>query len=88
MFTSSLVARVAGSWTRGSERNNMGKTQQQQLLDESALLNIPSYYTTTNDSTTPASARRFKRVCVFCGSSSGNGTVFSNVALDLGRELV
>lgn len=67
----------------------MGKTQQPQLLDESALLNIPSYYTTTtNDSTTPSSARRFTRVCVFCGSSSGNGTVFSNVALDLGRELV
>ena len=79
MFASSLVARVAGSCTRVSGRNNMGKTQQ--LLDD-------SYYPTTNDSTTPASARRFTTVCVFCGSSSGNGTVFSNVALDLGRELV
>ncbi|KAK1289881.1 Cytokinin riboside 5'-monophosphate phosphoribohydrolase LOG8 [Acorus calamus] len=32
--------------------------------------------------------RRFKRVCVFCGSNSGNRTVFSDAALDLGHELV
>eukprot|EP00262_Sarcandra_glabra_P012541 TRINITY_DN3258_c0_g1_i1.p1 TRINITY_DN3258_c0_g1~~TRINITY_DN3258_c0_g1_i1.p1 ORF type:complete len:215 (-),score=44.47 TRINITY_DN3258_c0_g1_i1:169-813(-) len=31
---------------------------------------------------------KFKRVCVFCGSSSGNRTVFSDAALDLGNELV
>ncbi|OVA04459.1 Cytokinin riboside 5'-monophosphate phosphoribohydrolase LOG [Macleaya cordata] len=31
---------------------------------------------------------RFKRVCVFCGSNSGNREVFSNAALDLGNELV
>ncbi|XP_077254197.1 cytokinin riboside 5'-monophosphate phosphoribohydrolase LOG8-like [Tasmannia lanceolata] len=30
----------------------------------------------------------FRRVCVFCGSSSGNRTVFSDAALDLGNELV
>ncbi|KAG0491828.1 hypothetical protein HPP92_004871 [Vanilla planifolia] len=31
---------------------------------------------------------RFKRICVFCGSNSGNRAVFSDAALDLGRELV
>ncbi|PIA64275.1 hypothetical protein AQUCO_00100035v1 [Aquilegia coerulea] len=31
---------------------------------------------------------KFKSVCVFCGSSSGNRKVFSDAALDLGNELV
>ncbi|MQM08414.1 hypothetical protein Taro_041263 [Colocasia esculenta] len=31
---------------------------------------------------------RFKRVCVFCGSKSGNRDVFSDAALELGHELV
>lgn len=35
-----------------------------------------------------ASNGRFKRICVFCGSSSGNKTAFSDAALDLGKELV
>lgn len=30
----------------------------------------------------------FKRVCVFCGSNPGNKKIFSDAALDLGRELV
>lgn len=32
--------------------------------------------------------RTFKRICVFCGSSSGKKDIFSNVALSLGRDLV
>ncbi|KAF8393598.1 hypothetical protein HHK36_021842 [Tetracentron sinense] len=31
---------------------------------------------------------KFKRICVFCGSNSGNRTVFSDAALELGNELV
>ncbi|XP_057480566.1 cytokinin riboside 5'-monophosphate phosphoribohydrolase LOG8-like isoform X1 [Actinidia eriantha] len=31
---------------------------------------------------------KFKRVCVFCGSNSGNRKVFSDAAIDLGNELV
>ncbi|XP_042514011.1 probable cytokinin riboside 5'-monophosphate phosphoribohydrolase LOGL1 isoform X2 [Macadamia integrifolia] len=31
---------------------------------------------------------KFKTVCVFCGSKSGNRKIFSDAALDLGRELV
>ncbi|KAK6925780.1 LOG family, partial [Dillenia turbinata] len=31
---------------------------------------------------------KFKRVCVYCGSKSGNRKIFSDAALDLGRELV
>ncbi|OWM63375.1 hypothetical protein CDL15_Pgr022120 [Punica granatum] len=31
---------------------------------------------------------KFKRVCVFCGSQSGNRKVFSDAALELGDELV
>ncbi|KAG6508705.1 hypothetical protein ZIOFF_034085 [Zingiber officinale] len=31
---------------------------------------------------------KFKRICVFCGSNSGNRTVFSDAAFDLGREMV
>ncbi|MQL85928.1 hypothetical protein Taro_018457 [Colocasia esculenta] len=30
----------------------------------------------------------FKRVCVFCGSNSGNRSVFSDAAMELGHELV
>ncbi|KAG6524695.1 hypothetical protein ZIOFF_014630 [Zingiber officinale] len=29
----------------------------------------------------------FKRICVFCGSNSGNRTVFSDAAVELGRQL-
>lgn len=31
---------------------------------------------------------KFKRVCVFCGSNSGNRQVFSDSAIQLGNELV
>ncbi|KAL1544635.1 Cytokinin riboside 5'-monophosphate phosphoribohydrolase log8 [Salvia divinorum] len=31
---------------------------------------------------------KFKRVCVFCGSNVGYRKIFSDAALDLGRELV
>ncbi|OVA19584.1 Cytokinin riboside 5'-monophosphate phosphoribohydrolase LOG [Macleaya cordata] len=31
---------------------------------------------------------KFKKVCVFCGSNSGNRKIYSDAALDLGRELV
>ncbi|XP_022730542.1 probable cytokinin riboside 5'-monophosphate phosphoribohydrolase LOGL1 [Durio zibethinus] len=31
---------------------------------------------------------KFKRVCVFCGSNSGNRKIFSDAALDLGAHLV
>ncbi|GKV16154.1 hypothetical protein SLE2022_173550 [Rubroshorea leprosula] len=31
---------------------------------------------------------RFKRVCVFCGSSAGKRTCYGDAALELGRELV
>eukprot|EP01018_Ginkgo_biloba_P031253 Gb_18238 [translate_table: standard] len=34
------------------------------------------------------SNKRFRRICVFCGSSSGNKSIFSDAALDLGKELV
>ncbi|MED6219747.1 Cytokinin riboside 5'-monophosphate phosphoribohydrolase log8 [Stylosanthes scabra] len=31
---------------------------------------------------------KFKRLCVFCGSNSGNREVFSDAAIELGNELV
>ncbi|KAL0736066.1 hypothetical protein Bca4012_012276 [Brassica carinata] len=31
---------------------------------------------------------RFRKVCVFCGSNSGNRQVFSDAAIELGNELV
>ncbi|XP_015878837.1 cytokinin riboside 5'-monophosphate phosphoribohydrolase LOG8 isoform X1 [Ziziphus jujuba] len=31
---------------------------------------------------------KFRTVCVFCGSNSGHRKIFSDAALDLGRELV
>jgi predicted Rossmann-fold nucleotide-binding protein len=37
---------------------------------------------------TSGASKRFKKLCVFCGSSSGKKGVFSNEALNLGRELV
>ncbi|KAJ3694979.1 hypothetical protein LUZ60_000356 [Juncus effusus] len=32
--------------------------------------------------------RKFRTICVFCGSNSGNRKVFSDAALELGQELV
>ncbi|XP_008790812.1 probable cytokinin riboside 5'-monophosphate phosphoribohydrolase LOG4 isoform X1 [Phoenix dactylifera] len=32
--------------------------------------------------------RKFRRICVFCGSRSGNRTSFSDATLDLGKQLV
>lgn len=67
----------------------MGKLQQQlqelhlKVEGSAQLKSSPTFFATN-----PKASKRFKRVCVFCGSSSGNGTVFSDVALDLGRELV
>uniref|UniRef100_A0A7N0V2A0 Cytokinin riboside 5'-monophosphate phosphoribohydrolase n=1 Tax=Kalanchoe fedtschenkoi TaxID=63787 RepID=A0A7N0V2A0_KALFE len=34
------------------------------------------------------SMNKFKKICVFCGSNSGNRDVFGDAALDLGNELV
>jgi hypothetical protein len=31
---------------------------------------------------------RFKRTCVFCGSSQGNKTTYRDAAVDLAKELV
>lgn len=31
---------------------------------------------------------KFKRICVFCGSSPGNKTSYKDAAIELGRELV
>ncbi|KAE9620563.1 hypothetical protein Lal_00019806 [Lupinus albus] len=31
---------------------------------------------------------RFKRICVFCGSSPGNKTTYKDAAIELGKELV
>lgn len=33
-------------------------------------------------------ASRFKRICVFCGASAGKKTLYINVALELGQEMV
>ncbi|MCO5587107.1 hypothetical protein L7F22_041054 [Adiantum nelumboides] len=35
-----------------------------------------------------AKKSKFRRICVFCGSSSGNKRIFSDAALELGKELV
>ncbi|KAL3701532.1 hypothetical protein R1sor_019554 [Riccia sorocarpa] len=39
-------------------------------------------------SKTDRGSSRFKRICVFCGSSSGKKSLYRNVALDLGKEMV
>ncbi|KAL2649401.1 hypothetical protein R1flu_017529 [Riccia fluitans] len=41
-----------------------------------------------NGSKMDRGSSRFKRICVFCGSSSGKKTLYKNVALDLGKEMV
>ncbi|GLJ53045.1 hypothetical protein SUGI_1129960 [Cryptomeria japonica] len=35
-----------------------------------------------------SNTRRFRRICVFCGSSFGNKEIFSQATLELGKELV
>jgi predicted Rossmann-fold nucleotide-binding protein len=42
----------------------------------------------TAAATTGVGDSGFKRICVFCGSSSGNKTVYLEVARELGTELV
>lgn len=37
---------------------------------------------------TTAKSSRFKRICVFCGSSSGNNPVYRHAAVQLGDQLV
>jgi predicted Rossmann-fold nucleotide-binding protein len=34
------------------------------------------------------SSSRFKRICVFCGSSQGKKTSYHDAAIDLSKELV
>ncbi|KAL1564393.1 Cytokinin riboside 5'-monophosphate phosphoribohydrolase log1 [Salvia divinorum] len=36
----------------------------------------------------PAPSRKFKRICVFCGSRAGNKPSFTDAALQLGKQLV
>jgi predicted Rossmann-fold nucleotide-binding protein len=31
---------------------------------------------------------KFKRICVYCGSSSGNKPTYQEAAVELGKELV
>jgi hypothetical protein len=86
-----IITAAGGCSSRVCKKlSNMGKSLQQQMQElhlkvegSSQLKSTPTFFATN-----PKASKRFKRVCVFCGSSSGNGTVFSNVALDLGRELV
>uniref|UniRef100_A0A7N0USA1 Cytokinin riboside 5'-monophosphate phosphoribohydrolase n=1 Tax=Kalanchoe fedtschenkoi TaxID=63787 RepID=A0A7N0USA1_KALFE len=39
-------------------------------------------------SPSPSSSSKFKTVCVFCGSSSGNRNCYTDAAIELGQELV
>ncbi|XP_048564080.1 probable cytokinin riboside 5'-monophosphate phosphoribohydrolase LOGL1 [Triticum urartu] len=43
---------------------------------------------TTAAAAAPAPPRKFGRICVFCGSNSGNRAVFGDAALELGQGLV
>lgn len=46
-------------------------------------------YATAGDSGVVSTSKsRFGRICVFCGSCSGRKDIFTNEALNLGRELV
>jgi Ni,Fe-hydrogenase III small subunit len=40
------------------------------------------------DTAAAAPTRKFGRICVFCGSNSGNRAVFGDAALELGQGLV
>ena len=40
------------------------------------------------DGKVEARPSKFKRVCVFCGSSTGKRDCYRDAALELGRELV
>lgn len=40
------------------------------------------------ESSGSGSTGKFRRICVFCGSRSGNRPSFSQAALDLGKQLV
>ncbi|KAL9250654.1 Cytokinin riboside 5'-monophosphate phosphoribohydrolase LOG5-like protein [Drosera capensis] len=54
--------------------------QQTPLMEESAQQE--------QNTTVSSSYSRFKRVCVFCGSSAGKRDSYSDAAIELGQELV
>jgi predicted Rossmann-fold nucleotide-binding protein len=57
-------------------------------FDMKKLQGCAAAATTTTTTTTSVGDSGFKRICVFCGSSSGNKTVYLEVARELGTELV
>ncbi|XP_024392170.1 probable cytokinin riboside 5'-monophosphate phosphoribohydrolase LOGL10 [Physcomitrium patens] len=57
-----------------------------QMEQEAPALVLP--YVEKMEKKLSFASKRFKKICVFCGSSSGKKGVFSDEALNLGRELV
>lgn len=57
----------------------MGKEEQHELLEPYLPYNLENEARVS---------KRFKRICVFCGSSNGKKDIFNTVAYCLGRELV
>lgn len=49
---------------------------------------VPSVRKREMEKETEMKQSKFKRICVFCGSSPGNKTTYKDAAIELGRELV
>lgn len=67
---------------------SMGKQELQVQIEEPCIDRLPSTVPGSGEPACKMPSKRFKRICVFCGSSRGKKDIFSNVAFSLGRELV
>ncbi|CAI0407827.1 unnamed protein product [Linum tenue] len=56
--------------------------------ESAAAVAVGSNSNGNNDDSGEVVKSRFKRVCVFCGSSSGNRNCYKDAAIDLAQELV
>ncbi|CAI0407828.1 unnamed protein product [Linum tenue] len=56
--------------------------------ESAAAVAVGSNSNGNNDDSGEVVKSRFKRVCVFCGSSSGNRNCYKDAAIDLAQELI
>lgn len=87
LFAAGVLEAVPGSSCSTSMGNRDITIQETDVGMQSATLK-PFENEETSVMGNVAPSKRFRRICVFCGSSSGKKDVFSNEALSLGRELV
>jgi hypothetical protein len=62
--------------------------QEREALSRAETMEGPAAAEAENGGAGKGSGSRFRRVCVFCGSSSGKRSSYRDAAVELGKELV